>query len=200
MNVGTKSVLFGVHAFWWHPFTVALAWRKLYRKWPNRYEWCAIFCHDLGYWGCSNMDGAEGRRHPERGAIIAGNLARRLVKLLGPKWYDRESGCDSVIFHGIQTALLSLLHSREYAKLHNMAPSRLCWADKFCCYYDPTWFYLLRGHLSGEIYEFRSNAMGHIPDEFSLADWYRWYRLKILWLPEIQSLLASRQRSCFFPF
>lgn len=204
MNVGTKSILFGVHAFWWHPFTVALAWRKLYGKWPDRYEWCAIFCHDLGYWGCPNMDGKEGRQHPVLGAKFAGNLARWVNKIFGPYWFDKASGHNSVNHHQIETAMLSLFHSREYSRESKLfPPSRLCWADKFCCFYDPTWFYLLRAHLSGEIYEFRANARGMIPDEFSCADWYRWYRLRILWLDEIQSLLAlrrhSRQQSCVFP-
>lgn len=205
MNVGTKSILFGVHAFWWHPFTVALAWRRLYRKWPNRYEWCAILCHDLGYLGKPNMDGKEGREHPIVGARWAGKLARWVSRFTGPHWHDKDSGCNNEVWHGINTALLALGHSREYAKLHGREPSRLCWADKFCCFYDPTWFYLLRAHLSGEIYEFRANAQGSIPETFSFADWYRWYRLKVLWLPEIQNLLAWRRlrrqsRSCVFPF
>lgn len=184
----------------WHPLTVAFAWRRLYGKWPNRYEWCAIFCHDLGYWGCPNMDGREGREHPVKGAKLAGNLARWVNKIFGPHWFDKASGHNSVNHHQIETAMLSLGHSREYAKLSKFPPSKLCWADKFCCFYDPTWFYLLRAHLSGEIYEFRRNAIGHIPDTFTFREWYVWYRLKILWLDEIQSLLASRRRSCIFPF
>ena len=34
MRVGTKSVLFGAHAFWLHPFALAVAWWKLYRWTP----------------------------------------------------------------------------------------------------------------------------------------------------------------------
>lgn len=183
-----------------YPFTVALAWRRLYGKWPNCYEWCAILCHDLGYWGCPNMDGPEGREHPVKGAIFAGNLARRVNKLFGCKWFDRDSGLHSSTYHAIQTSILSVTHSREYSKRHRLHPSKLCWADKFCCFYDPPWFYLLRGHLSGEIHEFRANARGLIPDSFSFSDWYRTYRLRVLWLPEIQSLLALPRRSCIFPF
>jgi len=183
MNVGTKSILFGVHAFWWHPFTVALAWRRLYQKWPTWYEWVCIFCHDLGYWGCPNMDGAEGRKHP----VIGARIASKIVGFFAPRRAE-------------WAYVSTISHSREYARLFQYTPSRLCWADKFCCFYDPTWFYLLRAHLSGEIYEFRANASEHIPAEFTFREWYRWYRLKVLWLPEIQSLLASRRRSCLFPF
>jgi len=184
MNVGTKSILFGVHAFWWHPLTVALAWRKLYGRWPRRYEWCAILCHDLGYWGCPNMDGKEGRLHPEKGAEWAYALAGRLARWSGETELRQMSRANDAFF-------LSLYHSREFSKMHLTTPSKLCWADKFCCFYDPTWLYLLRAHLSGEIYEFRANASAHIPDEFSFSDWYNWYRMKIYWLDEIQALLKK---------
>lgn len=207
MNVGTKSVLFGVHAFWWHPLTVARAWRRLYGVSPNRYEWCAILCHDLGYWGCPNMDGPEGREHPLRGALLAGNLARWVNKLFGRKWVDRDSGLHSSTHHLIQTAILALGHSREFTKRHKLTPSKLCWADKYCCWFDPTWFYLLRAYLSGEIHEFRTNANGYIPQDFTCREWYGWYRTRIYFLPEIQNLLEwqkirlqSRRRSCIFPF
>lgn len=186
MNVGTKSILFGVHAFWWHPFTVAIAWRRLYGKWPTWAEWVCIFVHDIGYWGCPNMDGAEGRKHPVAGARIAAAI----VGFFSPRQAE-------------WAYVSTISHSREYSRLFQYVPSRLCWADKFCCFYDPPWFYLLRGHLSGEIHEFRANARGAIPDTFSYADWYGWYRDKINVLPEIQSLLAKRRslyRSCIFPF
>lgn len=193
MKVGTKSVLFGVHQFLWHPITVGLAWRKLYGSWPNRYEWIAIFCHDLGYIGKPDMDGIAGRTHPERGAELAYKLAYKVGC-----W--SEPSVLQALFRATDTHSLSLFHSREYCKLHGQQPSKLYAADKFCCFFDPTWLYLLRSHLSGEIYEFRVNAMGHIPNEFTMRDWYRWYRLNVLWRPEIQSLLASRRRSCIFPF
>ena len=48
MKVGTKSVLFGAHAFWLHPFFVAVAWTRLYGfPWDPRL-WVAFFVHDLG--------------------------------------------------------------------------------------------------------------------------------------------------------
>lgn len=185
--VGTKSVLFGVHQFLWHPITVGLAWRKLYGVWPNRYQWIAIFCHDLGYIGKPNMDGPEGKTHPVRGARIARTLTRWLARLSG-----KSEGAAALA--GCHIYFLSLYHSREYCKLHESEPSKLYAADKFCCFFDPPWLYLLRAHLSGEIYEFRANAIGMIPDEFGYWDWYRWYRLNVLWRKEIQELLSIRPK------
>jgi hypothetical protein len=70
MQVGTRSVLFGVHQFLIHPLFVALAWWKLYGfPWDPRL-WVAFFVHDLGYVGKPNLDGPEGERHVELGARI----------------------------------------------------------------------------------------------------------------------------------
>lgn len=189
MRVGTKSVLWGVHAFWFHGFSVGLAWRKLFGAWPNWAEWVCIFSHDIGYLGKRTMDGPDGRTHP----VLGAKLASKIVGFFKPELAE-------------WAYVSTVSHSREYAKLFNMAPSRLCWADKFCCWYDPAWFYLLRAHLSGEIYEFRANAIGHIPEDFNYREWFSWYRKKTYFLPEIQKLLceqkslASRRRSCIFPF
>lgn len=61
MKVGTKSVLFGAHCFFIHPWFVALAWWRLYgfRGVEDRYVgrvsllnprlWLCFFTHDLGY-------------------------------------------------------------------------------------------------------------------------------------------------------
>lgn len=74
MNIGTKSVLFGAHCFFIHPFFVALAWWRLYGfPWDPRL-WVAFFVHDLGYLGKPNMDGAEGEEHPWLGAKIMAAL------------------------------------------------------------------------------------------------------------------------------
>lgn len=49
MRVGTKSVLFGAHAFWLHGFFVAAGWVKLYGPpWDVRI-WLSFFLHDVGY-------------------------------------------------------------------------------------------------------------------------------------------------------
>ena len=135
--VGRRSLLFGVHQFLWHPWTVYQAWRRLYGR-PNWREAVCIVIHDWGYWFAPNIDGPEGQRHPEWGARIA-------RRWLGDAYGD-----------------LVLYHSRHYARLHGKAPSKLCWADKLSILYEPKWFYLLRATLSGEIREYRRNGMDRI--------------------------------------
>lgn len=149
MNVGTKSLLFGVHQFIWHPLTVARAWRETEGRWPTWREWVCIVIHDWGYWGLRAMDDEVGEKHPERGAFLA-------ARLLGDH-YGR----------------LVLLHSRHYARTVGMEPSALCWADKLSILYDPPRFYLLRARLSGEIGEYRMMAhqAGVVPLDESDEYW-----------------------------
>ena len=52
MRVGTKSVLFGVHALWIHPFFVAWAWWKLFGFPWDLKLWFAFLLHDAGYIFC----------------------------------------------------------------------------------------------------------------------------------------------------
>ena len=86
MTVGTKSVLFGAHCFFIHPFIVAIAWWKIYGfPWSSQL-WVAFFVHDLGYLGKPNMDGEEGERHPELGARIMGWL------------FDKEAPSEKPLF------------------------------------------------------------------------------------------------------
>lgn len=186
MKVGTKSLLFGVHQFLWHPLTVGLAWRRLYGAWPKWHEWIAIACHDLGYWGKPNMDGPEGRTHP----ILGARIAARIVRFFNPTLEG-------------QTFNLTLYHSREYARNVSAEPSRLCWADKYCVCVEPAWFYLFRARLSGEIEEYMDNAAPLRDDFFLLRHtyknykgrqcrlWLDWYRAKVLKLPAIDSWLRK---------
>ncbi len=91
MQIGTKSVLFGAHCFFLHPFFVAWAWWKLYGfPWDPRL-WAAFILHDIGYWGKPNMDGPEGETHPEVGARIMGRLFDR------PRYDLRAAGCESIL-------------------------------------------------------------------------------------------------------
>lgn len=199
MKIGTKSLLFGVHQFIIHPLVVGRAWRALYGRRPNLQEWIAIVVHDWGYWGMPNMDGPEGRRHPERSAVIAFRIATaawRLKHLFNPRLRD-EPGAD--VFYGLTCCLLVLLHSRETAKAMGMQPSKLCWPDKYSVCFEWTWFYLLRARLSGEIHEFKANAVeaGKVSPKASAGDWFEWYANCIYYLPEVAKLRKERDREKF---
>lgn len=196
MKIGTKSLLFGVHQFAIHPIVVGRAWRALYGRWPNLNEWIAIVVHDLGYWGCPNMDGPEGRLHPVRSAKIAYRIARvawKLKNLLRPQ-VRYEPGAD---IYAARCAMLVLFHSREMVKIWKeeypvecIRESALCWPDKFSVCFEWPWFYLLRAKLSGEVYEFRANAVkaGKVSSNSSLEDWFEWYANYTYFLPEVSEL------------
>jgi hypothetical protein len=138
MRTGTKSVLWGAHCFFIHPWFVALAWWKLYGAPRDPRLWVAFFVHDLGYWGKRNMDDAEGERHVEWGALV-------MLRLFGPAWHD-----------------LCLFHSRYYAKRYGRPYSRLCVADKLAITLEPWWLYLPRVIASGEIREYLAYARGQV--------------------------------------
>ena len=70
MKIGTKSLLFGIHQIFWHPYVVLRAWVYLYGR-PSFKEMVCIFIHDWGYFGKPNLDGAEGSLHPMLGENIA---------------------------------------------------------------------------------------------------------------------------------
>ena len=151
MKRGTKSLLFGVHHVLIHPFVVWLAWCRLYGL-PSWRECICILIHDWGYWGCPDMDGDEGERHPKLGADVA-------YVLFGRDYYK-----------------LCLYHSRHYARWRFREPSKLCYADKLSIAYEPAWFYLLRARLSGELLEYRRLAAvaGFIPLAATDREWFFW--------------------------
>jgi hypothetical protein len=137
MKVGTKSVLFGAHAFWIHPWFVALAWWKLYGFPLDPRLWVAFFVHDLGYVGKPNMDGKEpggGEEHPYLGAFI-------MRVLFGEEWAD-----------------FCLRHSRFMCKRLGRTHSRLCVADKLSIVLTPAWLYLPMVNWSGEVHEYMKLA------------------------------------------
>lgn len=175
MKVGTKTLLWGVHCAAWHPITIVLAWRRLFKRWPNWQEAVAIFFHDWGYWGLSNIDGEEGKKHPHKGASLAASIVR----------YFAGSG------PGFHTYIFTVTHSRDAAARLGLPPSPLYIADKVSIFYDPPWFYLLRARLSGEIHEFRQHAIdtGHIPAGATDREWLNFYRNNVANRPEIKKLL-----------
>jgi hypothetical protein len=186
VKIGTKSVLFGAHCFFLHPWFVALAWWKLFGfPWDPRL-WVAFFIHDLGYWGKPNMDGPEGEKHPLFGARIMSRLFDGRPKNGGrpingepqdlSKWVVMESG-DWLARWG----KLSLLHSRYYAKRLGMPFSTLCLADKLSIAITPAWLYLPMVKASGEIHEylkmakFADTQAGHFRAADYSADIAAWY-------------------------
>lgn len=139
MNIGTRSLLFGVHQFAIHPWFVALSWWRLYGfPWDFRL-WVAFFVHDLGYWGKPNMDGPEGEEHPYLGARIMGAL-------FGEEWRR-----------------FTLYHSRFLAKRDGEQFSRLCVADKLAIEQTPRWLYLIQANLTGEIHEYMKGSGARTP-------------------------------------
>lgn len=172
MKIGTKSILFGVHQFIYHPLTIALAWRKLYGKWPNWIAVISIFFHDWGYWGCPNMDGPEGQEHPVRGAQISKCIAYLISRfLLFRSDYSARR-------QGNMAYWYCLGHSRYHAAKAKLLLSPLFLPDKMSVLFDPPWFYLLRARLSGELVEYMANAPLQVSGR-GPAHWYLWYRLKI---------------------
>ena len=158
MKLGTKSLLFGAHQFVLHPLYVALAWRKLYGCFPRDFPiWLAIMVHDWGYWGLSEIDGAEGEHHPELGARLVGALCdHRVYSIYAGDWYRFTAG-----------------HSRPYARLIGIQTSALMNADKLAAVLMPRWLYVLLVWLSSEWHEYRTRwtAAGTYPGKPSDNAW-----------------------------
>jgi len=165
MRVGTKSVLFGVHAFWLHPFFVAWAWWRLFGfPWDLRL-WFAFFLHDIGYLAKCDMDGPDGEQHVALGGRIMG-------RIFGSEWGD-----------------FTLCHSRHWAKRVGKRYSKLCLADKLAFVLTPAWLYLPMARWSGELQEYMRMASsrqlyGNITNfELSLLD----SRNPRVWLEGLQA-------------
>jgi hypothetical protein len=159
VNIGTKSILFGVHQFVWHPLTVAAAFVKVHRRLPTWWESVGIVCHDLGYWGCTDMDGPSGENHPRAGAALA-------AKICGV--FSKTRAFDVYFF--------CLYHSSTFAGLHCAKVSNLYLPDKVCILLDPKWFYLLRARLSGELDEYVSRESLKRKRTFTDEEWLEMYR------------------------
>jgi len=148
MTIGTKSVLYGAHCFFLHPWFVAAAWWKLFGFPFDPRLWVAFFVHDLGYLGQPNMDGPEGELHPFLGANVMSLLFDK-----GDFWdNDREFDPDSTWYQ------FCLFHSRYLCKQLGGKPSRLCSADKLATALIPWWLYLPMVTATGEIHEYLKNA------------------------------------------
>lgn len=159
MKTGTRSVLWGVHQFLWHPFTVLLAWKKVHGEWPNWWQLLAIVLHDIGYWNCDTMDGPDGVEHPYLGARLAARIAG---------FFSEEAA--------FKTYFLSLYHSSNFARMHGAPPSDLYLPDKVSILFDPAWFYLFRARLSGELDEYVLREAVKQNRTFTDEEWLASYR------------------------
>lgn len=135
MKIGTKSVLFGAHCFFLHPWFVAWGWWRLYGFPFDPRLWVAFLVHDIGYLGKPNMDGEEGEKHPLTGGAI-------MRFLFGPRWWE-----------------FTVMHSRFLAKKYGCNPSRLCAADKLAICLTPWWLYLPMVNWTGEIKEYMAMSV-----------------------------------------
>lgn len=161
-RVGTRSVLFGAHAFWLHPWFVAAAWGRLYGFPRDPRLWVAFFVHDLGYWGKKKMDDAEGERHPWTGAQLMARGFDRPTRFA--RWFDRRWNVGPPPYDAAPFAVpttwfeFCYYHSRFLAKRDRRPISRLCVADKYSIVLTPWWVYGPLAKLSGELAEYLEEA------------------------------------------
>lgn len=150
MTLGTKTLLFGVHQIFIHPLVVTIAWLKLYRTFPSWRELFCIFVHDWGYWGRPNLKDADGDKHPEFGAKIAG-------RLFGDEWSDFILG-----------------HSSFYIARNGVKRSKLFAPDKYWHCLVPLWFYKILAIPTGEFEHYRGmkHARQVAEDHESDAEWF----------------------------
>lgn len=144
--IGTRSLLWGAHQVLLHPLFVALAWHRLYRRWPRSPAvWLAFICHDWGYWGKADLDGDEGETHPIAGALILHALFDAPCRR---DWHDFSAG-----------------HSRSFARRIGITTSALMAADKLATVLMPLPLYVALVWLSGEWLEYRGRwvASGKYP-------------------------------------
>lgn len=138
MTTGTKSVFYGAHCFFIHPWFVLWAYWRLFGFTLDPRIVVACLVHDIGYIGKHYMDDDEGQTHP----ILGARIMSWLFDWGGDKrWYN-----------------FTLLHSRWYAKRLKLPFSDLCVADKYAIVITPGWLYdiLVRG--TGEIEQYMGNA------------------------------------------
>lgn len=181
--IGTKSLLFGAHAFYLHPIYAMRAWIHIEGWTLNPAVWLSVFVHDFGYWGCRDIDGEDGKKHPEFGARVMRFLDCPLcaLSLWGPtihcsrKWHD-----------------FCLYHSRSYSRSKGANPSRLCAPDKLSFKYQIKWLYIFMTELTGELDEYMTHAvqLGEIEEGDSSSLWYD----KLVKISEEYSKCKSQQK------
>jgi hypothetical protein len=153
MRIGTRSLLFGAHCVPIHTVMLAVAWWRLFGPPRGHKLWLSFLVHDLGYFGCREMDGAEGELHPALGG--------KLMRVFGREW-----------------EIFTAAHSRYYARRLGVPPSRLCAADKLATALEPWWLYLPRAWLSGELRYYMETGPERYPYAYPVGvirDKRRWF-------------------------
>lgn len=177
MRMGTKSILFGAHCWFIHPWFVAWAWWKLYGFPFDPRLWVAFVVHDWGYWGLDKMDDEMGEGHPIAGAKIMHWLFDKAQYIrLGPgKWtfkrYDGNKEFEleawpeggDIFIPTWEWYEFVFYHSRFLSKRNEHEPSKLCYADKLAIALTPWWLYLPMVRLTGEIKEYQ-RTVKHVED------------------------------------
>lgn len=130
MRIGTKSVLFGAHAFFLHPVLVFVSYWRLYGFPRDPRLIVAFMVHDLGYLGMDSVEGPGSEKHVELGGRITDFM-------FGRRWGD-----------------FVRCHSRSWCERHGRPYSRLCVADKLAFVLTPAWLYLPMVRASGELAEY----------------------------------------------
>lgn len=175
MKIGTRSVLFGAHCFFLHPWFVAYSWWKLYGFPFDPRLWVAFFVHDLGYLGKPNMDGPEGELHPYFGAKIMHWLFDKTAKSNTRRNRTHEKTCRCNECY--RWFYFTLHHSRFLAKKNDAQYSKLCVADKLAIAMTPAWLYLPMVKATGEIKEYMKdaerNSNGELKVQGSEITWYK---------------------------
>src|SRR5487761_682470 len=136
MRVGTKSVLFGAHAFFLHPIAVFAAHWQLYGFPRDPRLLLAFAVHDLGYLWMESVERIGSEEHVELGGRIMDFICGRV-------WGDHVRR-----------------HSRSWCRLRGQPYSRLCVADKLAFVVTPGWLYLPMARATGELAEYMAVADG----------------------------------------
>jgi hypothetical protein len=158
LPVGSRSLLWGAHAFWAHPLFVAIAWYRLYGFPRDIRLWVAFFVHDWGYWGKATIDGPDGEDHVLLGARIMHWLFDRPRVLV---FHSFKDGRASTWCHANETWLdFTQYHSRFWARKDGRHYSRLCPADKLATALQAWWLYIPMTVASGEIFEYMAKQGG----------------------------------------
>ena len=134
MKLGTKSLLWGAHAFFLHPFMVARGWWHLWGAPRDPKLWMCFLLHDIGYLGQLEMDGEGSENHVRLGAEIV-------------RWLCGDRYADECY-----------RHSRLWCRLNGLTISRLCLADKMAFVLTPAWLYLPMAKASGELQEYMDRS------------------------------------------